>query len=588
MKRSEVQIERTWDLSHLVKDIETLESDMQYCISLIKELTALQGKLKEKQIILDCLKKQDELVNIASKVYVYSHMNEDENKADKDRQKITAKADMFIAYLNSELSFVIPELTALPVDFLKELKEDPDFSDFDFMLDKMIRNKKHILSKKEEKILAETGAFSDQFKNTFMMFDNADVKFDSVKTKDGEVKLSHGTYAMLLQNSEQSVRAEAFEKYYASYKSMINTIGTNYMGNVKKDWFYAKTRKFKSSLASALNSEDISVKVYNNLIAAVKRNSKSMHKYIALRKKELKLKELHMYDLYVPLVDEAKLSMDYDKAYSLVMTALAPLGNEYVGLLKSAKEDRWIDVEETENKRSGAYSWGSFGAHPYVLLNYQPITHDVFTIAHEMGHALHSYYSWNNQPHAKAEYEIFVAEVASTVNEVLLLKYLMKDADKQTKKFLLSYYLDMFRTTLFRQTMFSEFEKKAHELFEKELPGTSEELCEIYYELNKQYYGKSVIHDEEIRYEWARVPHFYNSFYVYKYATGITSAVNIAKAILEGKEGALENYKNFLKAGGSDTPLNILKGAGVDLTEKEPFEIAMKEFSDTLAELIAL
>lgn len=588
MKRTEVQIERTWDLSHLVKNREIFEKDLQYCLSLIKQMTDFSGKLKEKSVILDCLKKQDEIVFTASKLYIYAHMNEDINKADKERQELTAKADIFIARLNSELSFVTPELTSLPTDFLSELKDDTAFSEFSFLIETIIRNKKHILSKKEEKILAEAGAFSDEFKDTFMMFDNADIKFDSVKTKEGEEKLSHGTYALFLQNTDQSVRAEAFKKYYASYQDMINTVGTNYVGNLKKDWFYAKVRKFKSALSSALNEEDISVKVYNNLIFSVKSNSKSMHKYIALRKKELKLKELHMYDLYVPLVDEAKLSMDYDKAYNLVVSALSPLGTDYTDLLKRAKSERWIDVEETENKRSGAYSWGAFGAHPYVLLNYQPVTHDVFTIAHEMGHALHSYFSWNNQPHAKAEYQIFVAEVASTVNEVLLLKYLMKECDKQTKKFLLSYYLDMFRTTLFRQTMFSEFEKKAHELVEKDMPVTPDVLSDIYYELNKQYYGKSVIHDEEIRYEWARIPHFYNSFYVYKYATGITSAVNIAKAILENKPSALENYKNFLKAGGSDTPLNILKKAGVDLTLKEPFEIAMKEFSDTLSELMSL
>ncbi len=588
MKRSEVQTERTWDLSHLVKNKEIFDKDLDYCLSLVKQISSFSGKLKEKSVILNCLKKQDEIVFIASKLYVYAHMTEDIDKADKDRQQITSKADNFIARLNSELSFITPELTSLSTEFLKELKDDAAFSDFSFLIETIIRNKKHILSKKEEKILAEAGAFSDEFKDTFMMFDNADIKFDTVVTKEGEEKLSHGTYALFLQNNDQSVRADAFKKYYASYQAMINTVGTNYVGNLKKDWFYAKTRKFKSSLAAALNAEDISVQVYNNLISAVKKNSKSMHKYIALRKKALKLKELHMYDLYVPLVDEAKLSMDYDKAYSLVISALSPLGKDYTDLLLKAKDERWIDVEETENKRSGAYSWGAFGAHPYVLLNYQPVTHDVFTIAHEMGHALHSYYSWNSQPHAKADYEIFVAEVASTVNEVLLLKHLMKDADMQTKKFLLSYYLDMFRTTLFRQTMFSEFEKKAHELVEKDMPVTSDVLSNIYLELNKQYYGKSVIHDEEIRYEWARIPHFYTSFYVYKYATGLTSAVNIAKAILENKPFALENYKNFLKAGGSDTPLNILKKAGVDLREKEPFEIAMKEFSDTLSELISL
>ena len=371
---------------------------------------------------------------------------------------------------------------------------------------------------------------------------------------------------------------------YGAVKSLINTIASNYTGNVKKDNFYARARGFKSPLEQALYGGDIPSEVYDNLIEYVGKNLSVVHDYVRYRKEQLG-GELNMYDMYVSLVDDADLSLDFEDAFELVKKGLKPLGDDYARLLERARSERWMDVYETDNKRSGAYQSGCYGVHPFVLLNYSRTAHDVFTIAHELGHAMHTNYSNSALPYSQAGYAIFVAEVASTVNEVLLLKYLLATTtDKKMKKFLLSYYLDMFRTTLFRQTMFAEFEKNAHDMDLKGEPLTPESLSDMYYELNKKYYGDGVNHNDEIRYEWARIPHFYTAFYVYKYATGITSAVNIANGILKDAKN-VERYKKFLSAGGTDSPYEILKIAGVDLKTATPYENAMREFKETLAEL---
>ena len=434
--------------------------------------------------------------------------------------------------------------------------------------------------------MADSSIFSDGAKQIFSMFDNADIKFDDVKMPDGKtMKMSHGVYSLLLQNEIQGVRKDAFMSMFSVYKSYENTLASVYATNCKKDWFYAKTRGFSSSEEYAMYLENVDKKVYEMLISSVENGLKTLHEYMALRKRALGVKTLNMYDLHVPIVENQDLKLDYEDAFKLVKEALSPLGSQYADLLQMAHDFRWIDVPETKGKRSGAYSWGTYGVHPYVLLNYQKTTHDVFTIAHELGHALHSYFSNEAQPSQKADYEIFVAEIASTVNEVLLLKYLLEKADGEFKKFLLSYYLDMFRTTLFRQTMFAEFEVKAHALVTKGEPVTASVLNEIYYNLNKKYYGEAVEHNKLIEVEWARIPHFYNSFYVYKYATGITSAVSIAKKVLSGNT---EGYFKFLSAGSSLPPLEILKLADVDMTTSKPFDDAMREFADCFGQLAEL
>ncbi|MBQ9710483.1 MAG: oligoendopeptidase F, partial [Clostridia bacterium] len=437
-----------------------------------------------------------------------------------------------------------------------------------------------------EQLLALGGRVYGGFKEIFGMLDNADMTFGEIEVDGEKVKLSHGMYSVLLANKDQKVREAAFKTYYKSYISHINTLAQIYIGNVNKDIFISKARKHEGCLAAALSNEDVDVAVYNNLLEAVEKGLPIMHDYVRARKQTLGVDELHMYDLHVPIVEGAELKLDFEKAYDLVKEGLAPLGKDYVALLERAKAERWIDVEETVGKRSGAYSIGVYGLnHPFVLLNYQQTTHDVFTIAHELGHAMHTYHSNKAQPQAKADYKIFVAEVASTVNEVLLLKHILKTCtDVKLKKYLLSYYMDMIRTTLFRQTMFAEFEYIAHSQAESGNPLTKDNMNATYMELNKKYYGDGVIHDDEIAYEWARIPHFYRAFYVYKYATGIISAISIAERIYSEGEPAVKDYFKFLSSGGSNSPVELLKLAGVDLTKKTAFEAAMKSFKSTLEE----
>ena len=414
------------------------------------------------------------------------------------------------------------------------------------------------------------------------------MQLGSVKVDGKKVKLTHGTYAQLLQSPDQNVRKAAFTTYYKGYENLLNTLTAVYAGSVKSDVFSATARGYKSCLEAAMFNENVPECVYTNLIESVDENCKYVHDYVAYRKTALGVERLNMYDMYVPIVEGADMSLPFEEAFDLVKKGLSVMGDEYAGLLQKAHDERWMDVYETENKRSGAYSWGSYSTKPFVLLNYSATIHDIFTIAHELGHSMHSYYSNHTQPYSKAGYAIFVAEVASTVNEVLLLKYLLSTTtDKKMKKYLLSYYLDMFRTTLFRQTMFAEFEKISHDMEQKGKPLTPKSLSDAYMKLNKKYYGPAVTHNKQIATEWARIPHFYNAFYVYKYATGITSAVNIANSILKDNSFVAQ-YKKFLSAGGSDSPYEILKIAGVDLATRAPFDFAMNEFKDTLEQLKAL
>ena len=510
-------------------------------------------------------------------------MRRDEDSRVSLYQGMTDRADSLAVKLSSLTAYITPELAAMSAEKLKELAAEKRFSDYSVTLSEIVRNKEIILSDKEEKLLREAGIFADNAEEVFTMFDNADVKFAPVTDEKGrEVEMSHGNYSLLLQNPSQEVRREAFESMFGAYRDHINTLAANYAGNVKKDWFFAKIRGFNTSMERSMFAENVPPTCYRKLLEAVGKGTKALHRYIALRRRMLGVKELNMYDLHVPLVDEAKLAMPYEKAVETVKSALKVMGKEYSDILASSFEEGWIDVYENRGKRSGAYSWGCYGVHPFVLLNYAGTSHDVFTIAHELGHSLHSYYSNAAQPEEKAGYEIFVAEIASTVNEVLLLKHLLKAAEGKTRTYLLSYYLDMFRTTLFRQTMFAEFEAEAHSLAERGEPVTADALSEAYYALNKKYYGRAVKHNDLIRYEWARIPHFYNSFYVYKYATGLTAAVTIADNLIKRGEEYFAKYRLFLSAGGSLPPLDILRLAEVDLETDAPYERAMQEFSDTL------
>lgn len=573
-----------------LEDIFPTDEAWEECFFALSErmgrIASYKGRLSDEDSLYECLTLNTSLSHDISKLYQYARMRRDEDTRVPLYQGMTDRADSLAVRLSSLAAFLTPELARESKERLEELAAKPRFADYSVLLAEVVRMKDIILSEKEERLLREAGIFSDTAEEVFSMFDNADIRFQPVRDEKGrEVELSHGTYSLLLQSPSQEVRKAAFESMFGAYRDHINTLAANYAGNVKKDWFFAKIRGFSTSLERSMFSENVSPECYKKLLESVGEGTKALHRYVALRRRMLGLKDLNMYDLYVPVVDEVKISLPYEKAVETVKQALKVMGSEYNAILERAFTDGWIDVYENRGKRSGAYSWGCYGVHPFVLLNYTATIHDVFTIAHELGHALHSYHSDAAQPEEKAGYEIFVAEIASTVNETLLLKHLLKTAKGKMRAYLLSYYLDMFRTTLFRQTMFSEFEVEAHTLAERGEPINAEALSSVYYALNKKYYGRAVCHNDLIRYEWARIPHFYSSYYVYKYATGLTAAVTIADNILKRGEEYYEKYKQFLSAGGSMPPLDILRLAEVDLETDAPYKRAMKEFSDTLSEL---
>lgn len=584
MIRKEIESKYKWNLNDIIEGDSEWEKLFTDTSDRTNICLKYKGKLSDRKELLNCLIDESSVARELSKLYVYAKMKSDEDTSMSLYKGMADRAEVLIVNINSVNSFIVPEITKMSKEEIMLISALPEFNEYSVMLSEIARNKDHILNESEEKILAESGLFSSSFHDTFNVLNNADIKFSKVKNAEGKlVDLTHGNYSELLQSDNRRVRKNTFEAYYKSFKDLVNTISSNYAGNVKKNCFYAKVRKFDSALAYSMNSENVNNTVYEKLLEAVGNNVTYVHQYVKLRKKVLKLNKIHMYDLYVPIIEGADMKLSYEEAYELVLKALAPLGADYINTMKEAYKGGWLDVYENKNKRSGAYSWGVYDAHPYVLLNYKKTTHDIFTIAHEMGHAMHSFNSNSAQPYNKAGYEIFVAEVASTVNELLLLKYLMKTEDLTLKKYLLSYLLDTFRTTLFRQTMFAEFEFKAHQTVEQGLPLTPDSLNQIYYDLNVKYYGKEVS-DDDIKYEWSRIPHFYTAFYVYKYATGLTSACMISDKILNEK-GYVKKYYNFLKAGCSLPPVDILKLADVDLMTDEPYLSAMKLFSDTLSEL---
>ena len=587
MERKEVPQNQQWKVSDIFPSDEAWEAEYK---AVEKEyadcdFSNFKGKLSDKKVLLECLTLGDTISRRLEKLFLYANVRHDEDVRVSKYTSALAMVSSMFSKIFARLSFVDPELTALPDEVLQGFIADPDFAAYDYRLKKVASSKAHVLSTEEESLLALGSDVMGGFQDVFSMLNNANLNLPKAKFNGEETQISHGTYGVVLRSGTAEERKEWFEKYYQAYINLIDAITQAYYGNVKKDVFYKTVRKYDSCQAMALDGEDVPPIVYENLIACVHQALPYMHDYISTRKQVLGMQQQHIYDVFVPLVGDAEIKLSFDEAYALVIDGLAPLGKDYQDLLRRGKDERWIDVCETEGKRCGAYSAGIYDVHPFVMLNYQPTTNDVFTIAHEMGHALHSYKSTSAQPYAKASYTIFLAEIASTVNEVLLLKHLYKNSqDKNLKKYLLNYYMEMFRATLFRQTQFAEFEQKAHEKAENGEALTKENLNALYYALNKQYYGDGIIHDEQIAYEWARIPHFYSSFYVYKYATGIVSAVSIAKRILSEGESAVRDYFAFLSAGGCEDPVSILKKAGVDLTTKQPFEAAMDEFAATLQE----
>lgn len=584
MERKEVETNYTWNVSDIFTNDEAWEKEFAE-VQKNYNFKKFRGKLSDKAVLAEFFHADEEFSRRAEKLYLYASMLHDEDvRVGKYLSYQSQMRSLYTKYA-SDVSFFEPELLSLPETLLKSLAEDREFADHDYLFMRLLAQKAHVLSEKEEKLLALSGEPLGGFYETFSMLDNADLPLPTKKIGGKKVQITHGIYGLIMHGESREDRKTCFKAYYKAYESLLNVITATYIGNVKKDIFYKTARGYKSSLEKALSGEDVPPVVYKNLISSVHTALPVLHRYMFLRKELLGVEKQHMYDVYAPLVKDADIKLSYDEAYRTVMRGLAPLGKDYVELLRRAHDERWIDVYENTGKRSGAYSTGAYDTHPYVLLNYQPTTNEVFTIAHEMGHSIHTYKSNRAQPYSKSSYTIFLAEIASTVNEVLLLKYLYNTTeDKELKKYLLNYYIDMFRTTLFRQTQFAEFEDIVHTTAEKGNPLTREYLCRVYYKLNKQYYGKGITHDKEISYEWARIPHFYHSFYVYKYATGMVSAVSIACRILSEGEPAVQDYFRFLESGNKTDPISILKVAGVDLTTLRPFESAMNELENTLDE----
>ena len=587
LERKEIPENLKWKITDVFPSDEAWEEEYKAVEKEYGEydFSVFRGKLSDKKTLLACFALSATVSRRLEKLFLYANIRHDEDVRIAKNTSALAMVGALYSKIFAGFSFVEPELTALDDGVLQSFIDDPDFAAYEYSLRKSKASKAHVLSAEEERLLALGSDVMGGFQDVFSMMNNANLNLPKANFNGEETQISHGMYGVVLRSGNAEERKEWFEKYYDSYVKLIDSITQAYYGNVKKDVFYKTVRNYDSCKAMALDGEDVQPIVYENLIESVHAGLPAMHEYISLRKKVLGFTEQHVYDLFVPLVENTEIQLPFEEAYELVIEGLAPLGEDYQELLRMARKSGWIDVCENEGKRCGAYSAGIYDVHPYVLLNYQQTTTDVFTIAHEMGHAMHSYKSTAAQPYSKASYTIFLAEIASTVNEVLLLKYLYnKSEDKELKKSLLNYYMDMFRATLFRQTQFAEFEQIAHDKAERGEALTKENLSEEYYRLNQEYYGNGIIHDEKIRYEWARIPHFYNSFYVYKYATGIISAISIVKRILTEGESAVKDYFTFLSSGGCTDPVTILKRAGVDLTTKEPFKAAMQEFKDTLNE----
>lgn len=586
-KRSEIDAKYKWKLEDIFADNEAWEAEFAEVEAMLPALSALKEHIADNvDTMRDGLQKIDRASWMLERLFVYARMRRDEDSADSVYQGLASRAQNLAVRLSGALSFLDPLLLSLDEQTLSAYIHAPELTDYSFMLENLLRSKAHVLDEKSERLLSMAGDFSDGAQEIFTMLDNADLKFGEVEHEGRVYPITHAKYMELMQSPDRALREKVYRKYYEAFSGHINTIAATYSTAVKKDIFYAKARGYESARNKALFADNVPPAVYTDLIDTVHENLGTMYDYLRLRGRALGIKNLEMYDVYAPLVPEVDAQYTYEQAQDIVVEALGALGEDYTGMLRRAYADGWIDVYETPGKRSGAYSWGVYGTHPYVLLNHRSDLDSVFTLAHELGHAMHTFYSDGAQPYAKAGYAIFVAEVASTVNEILLTKHLLRTvSDPALKKYVLNHYIDQFRTTVLRQTMFAEFEMQAHAKAERGEALTVEALNGLYFDLNRLYYGKEMGDDPTIQYEWARIPHFYTAFYVYKYATGFSCASAIVRK-LETEPGMLAKYKAFLQAGGSDYPMEILKKAGIDVSEA--VRLCMQEFADALRQFEAL
>ena len=588
MERQKIENQYKWTIDEMYPSESDLNKDIDKVKELIDKLASYKGKLAEsKSNLYEALHTSEDAGRILEKLYVYTHMKSHEDTRINDNQGKATKIDMLSTELSMATSYMVPEIISMDEAKLNEYLQDEKLSFYKKYVDEILRVKPHTLSETEEEILAAASDLTAIPENVYDMMSYADMQFPEIEDEEGKkVKLTHANFSLFLKSKDRRVRKDAFEELYSVYEQYRNTFASTLYGGVKSEIFYAKMRKYESALQGSLFNDDISVDVYENLIKSVSENIPALDKYIDLKKKFLGLDEIHMYDLYVPLTGDFDMKITYEEAKEIILEALKPMGEEYLSHIKDAFENGWIDVYENEGKQGGAYSWGCYDSKSYILMNYHDDLNSLFTLIHELGHSMHSTYSKSTQDYLYSSYKIFVAEVASTLNELLLINYLLKKSNsKEEKIYLLNYYLEQFRTTVYRQTMFAEFEKIVHETVEGGEPLTAEGFTNIYYKLNEKYYGKSCVVDEQIGLEWARIPHFYSNFYVYKYATGFSAASALSKQILEEGETAVARYKEFLKSGGSDYPLNQLRAAGVDMEKKESVDEALSVFADLVDEL---
>lgn len=586
-QRSEIAQQDKWRIEDIYATDEAWEADYNECIRRAKEKCVYQGRLAESALILyQALKESDEADLLVEHVYVYAFMKYYEDTANAVYQEMSGRAQAAVTKLSEKYAFLTPEILAIDQKKMQEYLNSDTLALYRHALEDILVKKEHALSETEERLLAMAGQVTASPNEIFSKFNNADVKFGTILDEDGnEVELTNGRYSVFMESNDRSVRENAFKALYRQYGNYKNTLAAIYYANVKQACFYAKARKYDSTLQMYLSGSFIPEKVYHNLIETVHNNLDKMHAYVSLRKQVLGVDELHFYDIYAPMVSDITMKIPYEEAKDIALKALAPLGEEYLSKVKEGFESGWVDVYENTGKRTGAFSWGTYGVHPYVFLNYTDTLNDVFTLVHEMGHAMHTYYSNANQPYPYAGYRIFVAEVASTCNEALLMQYLLKNCtDASEKKYLMNHYFEQFKGTLFRQTMFAEFEMITHKMAEDGEVLSTPALCDVYRKLNEEYFGADMVIDDEIALEWSRIPHFYTPFYVYQYATGYSAAIAIASKIFKGDEKTLKGYKQFLSGGCSMHPIDLLKLCGIDMESPQVIQEALDVFGQLLEE----
>ncbi|KYD18878.1 oligoendopeptidase F [Geobacillus stearothermophilus] len=587
--RSEIPVEETWRLEDIFPTDDAWEEEFKQVKALIPKLGEYKGRLGESpEVLYEALQYQDDVSMRLGKLYTYAHMRYDQDTTNSFYQGLDAQAKSLYSEASSAMAFIVPEILAIDEAVLRSFLEQYEpLRLYAHALDEITRQRPHVLSAEEEAILAQAAEVMQATSDTFSALNNADLTFPTIIDENGEeVEVTHGRFIRFLESTDRRVRRDAFHAVYHTYEKFQNTFASTLAGTVKKHNFFARVRRYESARQAALDANNIPESVYDNLIATVHEHLPLLHRYVRLRKQVLGLDELHMYDLYTPLVQDVKMDVTYEEAKQYMLDGLAPLGEEYVAIVKEGLDNRWVDVRENKGKRSGAYSSGAYGTHPYILLNWQDNVHNLFTLVHEFGHSVHSYYTRKTQPYPYAHYSIFVAEVASTCNEALLNDHLLKTIDDEKKRlYLLNHYLEGFRGTVFRQTMFAEFEHLIHLKAQQGEALTAETLTSLYYDLNKKYFGDEIVVDQEIGLEWSRIPHFYYNYYVYQYATGFSAATALSKQILEEGEPAVKRYIDFLKAGSSDYPIEVLKKAGVDMTSAEPIRQACQVFAEKLDEM---